>query len=211
VPIKWYLRWSRTRDALIQYTVCAEISNATIQEAVLFLALRLLLVMLALSRNPAFAAAAAGVIVLLRSPLTASVGRNGANVQSDARYVQILLNDWRGRNNLAAIGVDGRVGPQTIGAIEAFQRAETGIVDGRVDAGGPAIGALERLHVQSVPASIPGDFLVPDKRSEIMDDVALTQLLATDEDGTPLDVVAAVTGEAEAYLQALHDTVLVFP
>jgi peptidoglycan hydrolase-like protein with peptidoglycan-binding domain len=74
--------------------------------------------------------------------LKASVGRGGVNQPNDVRTVQALLNDWRVKNGRRPVAVDGLVGPETIDAITDFQWAVTGIVDGRVDPGGPAIRKL---------------------------------------------------------------------
>jgi peptidoglycan hydrolase-like protein with peptidoglycan-binding domain len=76
-------------------------------------------------------------------PISQSVGRGGGNVKKDVRFVQALLSFWRQENGRTVIAVDGLVGPITIAAIEDFQRAKTGIVDGRVDPRGPSLKALE--------------------------------------------------------------------
>ena len=60
-------------------------------------------------------------------PLTGSVGRGGRNAPKDVSAVQTALG----------IPADGQCGPQTIGAIEAYQRSHRlPKVDGRVDPGG---------------------------------------------------------------------------
>ena len=69
--------------------------------------------------------------------LTASVGRGGQNSEVDVRAVQNRLV----RHGIQ-ITVDGRVGPQTIAAIERFQTAKIGSADGRVDPGGNTWRAL---------------------------------------------------------------------
>ena len=74
--------------------------------------------------------------------LKSSVGRGGVNQPNDVRTVQALLNDWRSKNGRRPVAIDGFVGPETIDAITDFQRTVTGIVDGRVDPGGPAIRKL---------------------------------------------------------------------
>jgi peptidoglycan hydrolase-like protein with peptidoglycan-binding domain len=76
-------------------------------------------------------------------PISKSVGKGGYNIKKEVRYVQNLLNAWRQEHGRPEIQADGLVGPQTIGAIVDFQRAVTGIVDGRVDPNGPSIKALE--------------------------------------------------------------------
>jgi peptidoglycan hydrolase-like protein with peptidoglycan-binding domain len=75
--------------------------------------------------------------------ISKSVGQGGVNVKKDVRYVQALLNFWRQENGWPEIAADGLVGPITIAAIKDFQRAKTGIVDGRVDPKGPSLKALE--------------------------------------------------------------------
>src|SRR5689334_5173442 len=60
-------------------------------------------------------------------PLTGSVGRGGRNAPKDVSAVQTALG----------IAADGQCGPQTIAAIEAYQRSHRlPTVDGRVDPGG---------------------------------------------------------------------------
>lgn len=77
-------------------------------------------------------------------PISQSVGRDGTNLRREVQYVQALLNVFRAERGQTALDLDGLVGPLTIEAIEGFQSAETGIVDGRVDPGAQAIGALEQ-------------------------------------------------------------------
>jgi peptidoglycan hydrolase-like protein with peptidoglycan-binding domain len=79
--------------------------------------------------------------------LTRPVSQALQNVPGDVRYVQFLLNDWRRNKNLKTLVEDGIAGPLTSAAIREFQKAETGIVDGRIDVNGPAIRRLEYLHI----------------------------------------------------------------
>jgi peptidoglycan hydrolase-like protein with peptidoglycan-binding domain len=78
-------------------------------------------------------------------PISNSVGEGGANKVDDVVRVQSLLNQFRSQNGRTPISVDGKVGPETIGAIRDFQQATTSVVDGRVDPDGPAIKKLEDL------------------------------------------------------------------
>ena len=80
--------------------------------------------------------------------IQASVGRGGVNRNDDTRKVQLLLNNWISERGLTLLAVDGIVGPKTIASIESFQRARTGIVDGRVDPTGPTMRELS-LGVES--------------------------------------------------------------
>jgi peptidoglycan hydrolase-like protein with peptidoglycan-binding domain/HAMP domain-containing protein len=76
-------------------------------------------------------------------PIAASVGLNAVNRPADVRNVQGLLNEARAAKGQPPITVDGLVGPQTIGAIKAFQAGEGIVADGRVDPGRATITALE--------------------------------------------------------------------
>ena len=83
-------------------------------------------------------------------PLGGSVGRGGKNAPSDVRAVQSALG----------IAADGQCGPQTIGAIEAYQRTlGQAKPDGRVDAGGATERALSKggkpAGVTPTPAVVP--------------------------------------------------------
>jgi peptidoglycan hydrolase-like protein with peptidoglycan-binding domain len=87
-------------------------------------------------------------------PIKASVGQGGANKAADVTYIQLLLNDARGRLNLPLLAVDGIAGPKTIAAIRQFQAgAHTGS-DGRLDPKGPTIRALEDAHIAALAISI---------------------------------------------------------
>ncbi len=92
--------------------------------------------------------------------LKTPVGDVKSNQPADVKYVQYLLADWqlsRGRDPLV---VDGKCGPLTKAAITDFQRTVTGKVDGRVDVNGPAIQALESMHVIFTLSDIrPIDYL----------------------------------------------------
>jgi peptidoglycan hydrolase-like protein with peptidoglycan-binding domain len=77
-------------------------------------------------------------------PISQSVGKDGKNIKKEVKYVQALLNVWREQKRLPLLIVDGIVGPKTTAAIEAFQRAETGVPDGRVDPKGQTIRKLEK-------------------------------------------------------------------
>jgi hypothetical protein len=88
-----------------------------------------------------------------------SVGRGGVNRPEDVRIVQMLLNSWREQAGLAPLGVDSRSGPETAGAITAFQQKQNGFADGRVDPDGPTLLRLVRLHNAAVVARLTADLL----------------------------------------------------
>jgi hypothetical protein len=73
-----------------------------------------------------------------------SVGSGGRNNRRDVYLVQILLNVWRQSRKVKEIKEDGLCGPETIRAIEEFQKT-TGWVDGRVDVEGRAFRALRNF------------------------------------------------------------------
>ena len=107
------------------------------------------------AKKAAEAAAAAGAAAGVGSfPLRGSVGRGGQNAAEDVRAVQGALG----------ITADGACGPQTTGAIEAFQRT-MGVAkpDGRVDAGGATERAMRGGGAPSAPASpVPDAAAAPD-------------------------------------------------
>lgn len=79
-------------------------------------------------------------------PLGGSVGRGGKNAANDVSAVQAALG----------IAADGQCGPQTIAAIEAFQRTlGQARPDGRVDAGGGTERALAGGSKKSAAAAAP--------------------------------------------------------
>jgi peptidoglycan hydrolase-like protein with peptidoglycan-binding domain len=87
--------------------------------------------------------------------LTMPVGQAVRSHPPDAKYVQLLLNDWRHAKRITpTLVVDGIVGPLTDAAIREFQKAETGIVDGRVDVNGPSIKKLEYLHLARIDSEV---------------------------------------------------------
>lgn len=92
-------------------------------------------------------------------PITSSVGSGGFNRRADVTRVQEYLNIARQQDALPPIAVDGIVGPETIGAITAFQRLNTRVVDGRIDPHGPTIAALERSVATVVEADLRRNML----------------------------------------------------
>ncbi len=68
------------------------------------------------------------------------------NNYTDNATIQFLLNAARARIGMKPIGVDGDVGPETIGAITDFQKKAFGGADGRVDVGGRSFRKLVEIH-----------------------------------------------------------------
>lgn len=74
-----------------------------------------------------------------------SVGQGARNNPNDACIIQNALNVWLSSQGERWIAIDSLVGPQTVGAIRRFQRANRLPVDGRIDVGGPTIAVLKSL------------------------------------------------------------------
>jgi len=78
--------------------------------------------------------------------LSASVGQGGVNNPDDTKAVQRLLGDLQIAAGEDPLAVDGLVGPQTIGAILAFQQQNPGLTrDGRIDPEGPTLSLLDQV------------------------------------------------------------------
>src|SRR5947209_12556602 len=77
------------------------------------------------------------------TPLTAPVGRGGANREADVRAVQALLDRHAWSAGRPRLAVDGQAGLATVEAIESFQRAAGLPADGVVAPDSPTLHALE--------------------------------------------------------------------
>jgi len=214
VPARVSLQFFRDIDGLVVYQFCVEVDAQTVSQAALFLVLRAAIVALIFSRSPVLI----GVIIRLSSlltgsPLLGSVGVGGANDIADTRYVQRLLNDWRGHRGFPLLNVDGDVGSLTTEAIVTFQQTETGDSDGRVDVGGAAIGALERIHLDSLPETVDAEVLGPDNRAGLGEAAFVAVLTApshADELGAatgPLDPFDVLSESVAEYLRGIRNQV----
>lgn len=76
--------------------------------------------------------------------LSGSVGVGGVNRGIEVRAIQIALNRWRATQRMPAIGVDGSIGGESIGAIKHFQKTQFGWTnpDGRFDPQGNSLKNL---------------------------------------------------------------------
>ena len=85
--------------------------------------------------------------------LSASVGKNGKNLDLDVRLVQKALNNHSVAGGYSKLIVSGKVDEKTIAAIERFQKKVLGHPkpDGRVDAGGATSKALARVPTSLTP------------------------------------------------------------
>jgi hypothetical protein len=199
-PVKVRLHWELdgTEKGLLLYDICVEVSGALLLEVLQKALVKMIVAALLLL----FVPVAGGVAVLAsNSPLEDSVGAGGTNRTQDARYVQALLNDWRGLNGLPLIAVDGLAQSQTIAAIRDFQGAVTGVVDGRVDVGGAAITALQQAHIANAINSVDRS----DMDSLGTDGLALLVLRPDpDGEGAIADLEGSLIGAVAQYLVELH-------
>lgn len=76
--------------------------------------------------------------------LSGSVGAGGVNKGTEVRAIQVALNRWRATQTMPAIGVDGSIGGESIGAIKHFQKTQFGWTDpdGRIDPQGNSLKNL---------------------------------------------------------------------
>jgi hypothetical protein len=86
--------------------------------------------------------------------LSGSVGRGGMNLAFDVLRVQRALNITRDQDGLSEITEDGLVGPETLGAIQEFQRRHTQVGDDRIDPHGATLRELERLAAPVLAAQL---------------------------------------------------------
>jgi peptidoglycan hydrolase-like protein with peptidoglycan-binding domain len=110
-------------------------------------------------------------------PINAPVGVGGANVAGDVMYIQILLNDWRVRNKVEPITVDGVIGPETNAAIKTFEFRYTPARDGRIDPNGPTLQMLEQFHLDGVLSGQFSNTVRYNRRVHLQRDPATTKLL----------------------------------
>ena len=85
-----------------------------------------------------------------------SVGKGGVNHRGDVEIVQALINKRIGAlKPLPPLKVDGKIGPRTIGAIEAFQRTVVGMKesDSVVDPHGRTLRVLADTTPKAEPRS----------------------------------------------------------
>jgi hypothetical protein len=154
-PAKVYLTWKLAEPGLLVYELCIEVSQQTLEEMMAKALIKLVVLAgILLLKNPGFsigagAAAARLLLTSVGSTLQGPVGPNSTNNPKDVRYVQAMLNDWRGRKALPLIGMTGTFNNETRQAIIDFQREVTSQVDGRIDVNGAGIRALEEAHVVS--------------------------------------------------------------
>ena len=88
-----------------------------------------------------------------------SVGKSGVNGSQSVLIVQYLLNCVPAANGgpVTELVVDGIAGPKTIAAIERFQKAHFSSADGKVDAKGNTLKALQQYDpFPQIPLVIKG-------------------------------------------------------
>lgn len=167
VPARFRFRFVRTEAGLILWDICIEANTNILFEAVwksMLTRLMIALLFLVPEVTPVLVLAQANLMPEAGSlaGLGDSVGEGGANTSADVQAVQLMLTDWCVHSGRNEIGIDGLVGPITIGAIRDFQQSVLGFNDGRVDPGGQTITALEQAHLQSIVSPDPDLILEPD-------------------------------------------------
>ena len=83
----------------------------------------------------------------MKHQLGGSVGKGGSNSANDVKLTQALLNVWLRRESKKALPVTGKPSPETLSAIETFQKdvRKLSKPDGRIDAGGHTFNALTAI------------------------------------------------------------------
>ncbi|MFD7877751.1 peptidoglycan-binding protein [Streptomyces sp. NPDC059766] len=168
------------RNGVVVYKICLDRALGELLEKLLIKAVVAALVYLILTTGPVLVPAFAGLFAsTAESPLRQSVGSGGINSNSDVAYVQLMLNDWRGQNEISPLlEVDGLVGSKTTGAITLFQQNVTGIVDGRFDPHGPGVIALESFHFESLAPRATATPFMGNQALEQEEDTPLLESLA---------------------------------
>lgn len=194
-PAKVRLHFFRFEPGLLVYEVCVEASSNLLAGVLVKALIKMAVLALIILLLPQ----AGGVLVLastITSPLQETVGNGDSNNENDVWYVQNLLNDWRGFNNLSLITVDGQVTDETIIAIQDFQQALGIEPDGRVEPSSLTLTSLEQTHVSNALESIQrAEF--PDQSTEQLF-FAMDQLEPDSVDQTDDEMVNLQTALEEA-------------
>lgn len=194
-PSKVRLHFFREEPALLVYEICVEVSGDLLAEVLV----KALIKMAALALILVLLQQGGGVLVLasaITSPLQEIVGDGESNNETDVRYVQNLLNDWRGFNNFSLITIDGQVTDETIIAIQDFQQTLGIEPDGRVEPGSLTLSSLEQTHLDNAVEGIQrAEF--PDQPSEQLF-FAMDQLEPDSVDQTDDEMVDLQTALEEA-------------
>jgi len=122
--------------------------------------------------------------------ITDSVGKKGANAPEDVKKIQALLNRHAPVAGFGKLGVDGKVGTNTLKAIVAFQKA-IGMrsPDGIVDAGGRTLKALAARPAARPPEPKDEPAAGPSGKGRLVGNVS----------GVQADLVAYARAVAEFY------------
>lgn len=201
-----HLHFFREDDGLLVYEVCIEVSGQLLAEVFVKALIKLAVIAVILLLAPV---AVGGVAVLAwNSPLGDTMGPDGANGEADIRYVQTLLNDWRGRNGRDLLGVDGQAVSETADALTDFQDSSGLAATASTGPGDDTITALERDHAEAAAQSV----VTADMADLGMDGLA-DVVFRDDPDGfdpefddeSEADLVTALGNELGQYFQALYD------
>ncbi len=126
-----------------------------------------------------------------------SVGRGGANRQSDVKIVQQLLNQHQIPGHPKPLKADGIIGPKTITRIEAFQKTilKMSRPDGRVDPNGKTLRILNQTASLSKPQNT---HKISSKGMELLKSIERLRLKPYD-DQTGKDISSWVEGATVGY------------
>ncbi|MEU6985982.1 peptidoglycan-binding domain-containing protein [Streptomyces sp. NPDC046324] len=216
IPCRVSLHYRRATEpeiaqGLVVYEICVEVDGELLEA--LAKAILVSAVIAALAALAAIAIAIFGgggvlvpAVLAFGSPLSGSVGPDGGNEPQDVRYVQALLNDWRGTTGGSLVSIDGSFSEEIASALSDFQQA-AGLEDtaGNLTPGDVTETELESTHLRNLMAAADLSEMEPDGLGDFV--------YREDPDGfdpeleEEQDVQAAFNAFVQQYLQDLRNTV----
>lgn len=213
-PLKLNIRIHWATDGLILWDLRPEVGRPQQEEkcGALIRATSQLVAMRIRADAASVAVAWEGLIAGAESPLQGAVAyqQGTPNIFEDVMYVQLMLNDWRGRSGFPLIGEDGIMGNETSDAIFDFQEIVTGITDRRIDPYGAAIRSLEMEHLRSVLYGVEAaiaEYPLPTANDPVIyHDIEQESEDESDweEPITPIEFAEAMAEEMRTYFSLLY-------
>lgn len=215
VPCKASLHYRRATEAeiaqgVIVYEICVEVDGELLEafaKAIIVSAIIAALAALAAAAVVIFGGGVLGPAVLaFNSPMDGSVGPDGSNDPQDVRYVQALLNDWRGTTGGSLIAADGSFTEETASALSDFQ-STAGLEDtaGNLTPGDVTETELESTHLNNLMAAADLSEFQPEGLGDVV--------FGEDPDGVDTeleeeqDLQTAFNAFVQQYLQDLRNVV----
>ncbi|MGW5780958.1 peptidoglycan-binding domain-containing protein [Streptomyces sp. NPDC003863] len=215
VPCKASLHYRRATETeiaqgVIVYEICAEVDGELLEafaKAIIVSAVIAALAALAAAAVVIFGGGVLGPAVLVfDSPMGGSVGPDGSNDPQDVRYVQALLNDWRGTTGGSLIAADGSFTAETASALSDFQ-STAGLEDtaGNLTPGDVTETELESTHLNNLMAAADLSEFQPEGLGDVV--------FGEDPDGVDTeleeeqDLQTAFNAFVQQYLQDLRNVV----